>query len=153
MTTARPTCRGRRWTPRRTCATPGGNALLLRVSPAGEHRWARRCTPGGDVAPRLDGPVVGGSYTGELDLENDGTPERESDGDDWSEGFRAVLGGDVVVEQVFTVVGGDGDAVSGVRATADGCRRDATGSTRLGADCDGDGEIASDSMCHQLGDL
>ena len=86
-------------------------------------------------------------------FDDDGTPERASDGDDWSEGFLAVLDGDGVVEQVFTVVGGDGDAVSAVGATADGRKLYATGFTRLGADFDGDGEIESASMCHQLGDL
>ena len=129
------------------------NAFLLRVSPAGEHRWARRYTAGGHVAARHDGLVIGGRYTGELDLDDDGTPERESDEDDWSEGFVAVLDADGAVEQVFTVVGGDGDAVSAVGATADGRKLYATGFTRLGADFDGDGKIESASKCHQLGDL
>ena len=57
------------------------------------------------------------------------------------------------IQQVFTIVGGDSDAVLAVGATSDGTKLYATGYTRLGADFNADGEIESESMCHEHGDV
>lgn len=131
-----------------------GSTFLLRASPAGERRWARRYAAGGShVATYQDQILLGGTYTGVLDLDADGDPESTADPDEWQEGFMAVLDGAGNVQQVFTVVGGDADAVLAVGATSDGSKLYATGYTKLGADFDADGEIESESKCHQLGDV
>lgn len=131
-----------------------GNTFLLRASSAGERHWARRYAAGGShVATYQDKLLLGGSYSGVLDLDDDGTPERPADPDEWQEGFMALLDGTGNVQQVFTVVGGDSDAVLAVGATSDGSKLYATGYTRLGADFDADGKIESESKCHQLGDV
>jgi hypothetical protein len=131
-----------------------GNTFLLRASPAGERRWVRRYAAGGShVATYQDRLLLGGSYTGVLDLDEDGNPESMADPDDWQEGFIAVLDGTGDVRQVFTIVGGDADVVLAVGATSDGTKLYATGYTRLGADFDADGKIESASKCHQLGDV
>jgi len=130
------------------------NTFLLRASPSGERRWVRRYAAGGShIASYRDRLLLGGSYTGVLDLDGDGNPERPADPDEWQEGFIALLTGTGDVQQVFTVVGGDSDVVLAVGATSDGSKLYATGYTRLGADFDADGEIESASKCHQLGDV
>ena len=131
-----------------------GSSFLLRISSSGERRWARRYAAGAShVAAVNDRLLLGGSYTGVLDLDDDGTPESPADPDQWQEGFVALLDSNGDIEQVFTVVGGDSDVVLAVGATSDGSKFYATGYTRLGADFDADGEIESASMCHQLGDV
>ena len=131
-----------------------GNTFLLRTSPAGKQHWVRRYAAGGShIAAYQDQLLLGGSYTGVLDLDGDGVPESLADPDDRQEGFMALLDSTGNVQQVFTVVGGDADAVLAVGATSDGSKLYATGYTRLGADFDGDGEIESASKCHQLGDV
>ncbi len=131
-----------------------GSTFLLRASPAGERRWVRRYAAGGShVATYQDRILVGGSYTGVLDLDEDGNPESPADPDEWQEGFIALLDDTGDVQQVFTIVGGDSDVVLAVGATSDGSKLYATGYTRLGADFDADGKIESASKCHQLGDV
>jgi hypothetical protein len=130
------------------------STFLLRASPAGERRWVRRYAAGGShVAAFQDRLLLGGSYTGVLDLDADGNPESHADPDEWQEGFIALLDGAGDLQQVFTIVGGDADAVLAVGATSDGSKLYATGYTRLGADFDADGKIESESKCHQLGDV
>lgn len=131
-----------------------GSNFLLRISPAGERLWARRyAASGSHIAAYKDKLLLGGTYTGVLDLDDDGVAERQSDQDEWQEGFLAVLDANGNVEQAFTIVGGDSDAVLAVGATSDGSKLYATGYTKLGADFDADDDIESASMCHQLGDV
>lgn len=130
------------------------SSFLLRTSPDGERRWVRRYAAGGmHVAAFSDRLLLGGTYTGVLDLDEDGKPESPADPDEWQEGFVAVLDNTGDIQQVFTVVGGDSDAVLAVGATSNGTRLYATGYTKLGADFDADGSIESASLCHQLGDV
>lgn len=131
-----------------------GSTFVLRASPDGERRWVRRYAAGGShIAAFNDYLLLGGTYTGVLDLDEDDKPERLADPDEWQEGFIALLDGAGDVQQVFTVVGGDSDAVLAVGATGDGAKLYATGYTKLGADFDADGTIESASLCHQLGDV
>ena len=131
-----------------------GSTFLLRVSPGGERRWVRRyAAAGSHIATYQDQLLLGGTYTGVLDLDEDGNPESPADPDEWQEGFIALLDGSGNVQQVFTIVGGDSDVVYAVGATSDGSKLYATGYTRLGADFNADGRIESASKCHQLGDV
>lgn len=131
-----------------------GNSFLLRVSPSGELMWARRYMAGaGHVATAASRIAISGTYTGDLDLNDDGVFERRADPDDGLEGFVAILDERGEVQQTLTVVGGDSDVVNAAAFTADGRYLYFTGFTRLGADYDGDGKIESASVCHQLGDM
>lgn len=131
-----------------------GNSFLLRVDPDGGLIWARRyAAMAAHVAADATRIVVSGSYSGALDLDDDGVIEREADDDPQTEGFAAILDGDGGLRQVFTIVGPDGDVANAAGFSPDGSALYVTGYTKLGADFDGDGEIEAASACHQLGDL
>jgi hypothetical protein len=131
-----------------------GNAFLLRVTPAGERRWARLFVAAAShVAADATRIAISGTYTGPLDLDGDGREERAADPDRYLEGFVAILDGEGGVRHVFTIVGGDSDVASAAGFSPDGKKLYVTGYTKLGADFDGDGRIESASACHQLGDV
>jgi hypothetical protein len=131
-----------------------GNIFLLRVTPAGEQVWVRRYTAAAShVAANGSLIAMSGSYSEDFDLDDDGVVERASDGDDWLEGFTAVLDEQGRLQQVFTVVGMDGDVVNAAGFAPDGSTLYTTGYTRQGADFDGDGQVESSSICHHLGDI
>lgn len=133
---------------------PDANAFLLRIAPDGKQRWVRRFTAAvAHVSADATRIVVSGSYTGPLDFDDDGTPERYADNDEWLEGFAAILDYQGILKHVFTVVGGDSDVVSAAGFTPDGKKLYITGYTKLGADFSGDNIIESASACHQLGDV
>ena len=130
------------------------NAFLERLTPEGERLWARRYTAAvNHVAADESRIVLSGSYSGPLDLDDDGRPERQADPDEQVEGFAVVLDGEGEVRHVFTVVGEDSDVVRAAGFTPDGKQLYITGYTKLGADFDNDGEIEFGSKCHQLGDV
>jgi hypothetical protein len=130
------------------------NTFLLRVTPEGERRWARRYTAAAThAAADATRIVLSGSYNGPLDLEGDGMLERDADPDPQREGFAAILDGEGRVRHVFTIVGEDSDVANAAGFSPDGKRLYVTGYTKLGADYDGDGVIENASACHQLGDL
>jgi hypothetical protein len=131
-----------------------GNTFLLRVNPQGERIWVRRyMAAAAHVTAQGGRIVISGSYNGVLDIDDDGVAERQADPDDELEGFIAILDAEGVVQQVFTVVGGDSDVVAATGFSPDGKKLYATGYTKLGADFDGDGKVESASLCHQLGDV
>ncbi len=130
------------------------NGLLMRLSPAGELRWARRYASAiNDVASHGSRIVVTGTYTGALDFDDDGRIEREADPDEYYEGVIAILDANGSLRHTFTIVGEDSDVPYAAAFSPDGDRLYVTGYTKLGADFDGDGEIESESLCHQLGDV
>jgi len=130
------------------------NGLLIRLSPAGELRWARRYAASvKHVTSHGDRIVITGTYTGALDFDDDGEIEREADPDEYHEGVVAVLGADGALRHTFTIVGGDSDAANAAAFSDDGDRLYVTGYTKLGADFSGDAVIESESTCHQLGDV
>jgi len=130
------------------------NGLLMRLSPDGERRWARRYAASVN-AVATDGSriVVTGTYTGALDFDDDGEIERGPDQDEYHEGVIAILDADGNLRHTFTIVGEDSDAANVAAFTPDGKRLYVTGYTKLGADFSGDGVIESESACHQLGDV
>jgi sugar lactone lactonase YvrE len=97
--------------------------------------------------------AVSGSYSGPLDLDDDGSLERDADPDPQEEGFSAVLDDEGLLQHVFTIVGPDGDVANAAGFSPDGRKLYVTGYTKLGADFDADGVIEAASACHQLGDL
>ena len=131
-----------------------GSTFLIRVAPDGDRVWARRYAANAlHVAADAKRIVLSGSYTGALDLDDDGRPERAADPDRWLEGFSAILDGQGRVMHVFTIVGSNSDVANAAGFSPDGKKLYVTGYTRLGADFDDDDNIESASACHQLGDL
>jgi hypothetical protein len=130
------------------------NTYLMRVGPDGDRVWAKRFTaPARHVAVRDQRIVVSGAYSGALDVDDDGVPERASDGDDQREGFSIVLDDRGNVRQVLTVVGDHHDIVNAAGFSPDGRTLYLTGFTSLGADFDGDGKVEASSVCHKAGEL
>lgn len=129
------------------------NAFLARFSTDGKLIWARRYTTGGHIAADATRIVMSGMYSGPLDLDGDGEPERAGDNDEEYEGFSAILDGHGEIQHVFTIVGGDSDVAHAAGFTPDGEHLYVTGYTKLGADFNDDGQIESASQCHQLGDV
>jgi DNA-binding beta-propeller fold protein YncE len=130
------------------------NGLLMRLSPAGALRWARRYAASvNSVTSDGSRIVVTGTYTGALDFDDDGEIEREADQDEYHEGVIAILDANGDLLHTFTIVGEDSDAPNAAAFSTDGERLYVTGYTKLGADFSGDGAIESESLCHQLGDV
>ena len=130
------------------------NSFLLRVTPDGEQVWLRRYTASAShVAAAGSHIVMSGSYSNALDIDDDGIPERESDGDDQLEGFAAILDDEGQLQQVITVVGDYVDVVNAAGFSPDGNTLYLTGRTSIGADFDGDGEIEAASVCHKAGEV
>jgi hypothetical protein len=130
------------------------NIFLLRVSPDGERLWAKRYTsPARHVTARGDRIALSGAYSSVLDVDDDGVPERESDGDEEREGFTAILDADGELQQVITVVGDHNDIVNAAGFAPDGNTLYLTGYTSLGADFDGDDKIEAASVCHKAGEV
>lgn len=130
------------------------NIFLMRVTQDGERVWSQRYTaPARHVAANGSHILLSGAYSGVLDVDDDGIPERESDDDDQREGFSMILDERGEVRQVLTVVGDHQDIVNAAGFSPDGNTLYMTGFTSLGADFDGDGEIESASVCHKAGEL
>jgi hypothetical protein len=131
-----------------------GNSFLVRIAPDGKRIWARRyAAMATHVTADATRIVLSGSYTGPLDLNDDGVLERDADPDPQVEGFSAILDGDGLLRHVFTMGGPDGDVANAAGFSPDGKTLYVTGYTKLGADFDADGVIETASACHQLGDL
>jgi hypothetical protein len=130
------------------------NLYLLRVTPDGSVRWSRTYTASG-VSLSLRGKrlLVSGTYSNDLDFDNDGALERESDGDDRLEGFVAILDEQGNLEQLLTIVGEAADVVNAAGLSPDGKTLYMTGYTQLGADFDGDGVVEATSVCHLAGEV
>ena len=130
------------------------NTFLIQVTPAGEQVWIKRYTAlARHIVANGSHILLSGAYSGELDVDDDGILERESDGDDEREGFGIILDEQGEVKQVLTVVGDHHDIVNAAGFSPDGNMLYLTGFTSLGADFDGDGEIESASVCHKAGEL
>ncbi len=130
------------------------NIFLMRVNPDGEQVWSQRYTAQArHVAANGSHILLSGAYSGVLDVDDDGIPERESDDDDQREGFSMILDEQGEVQQVLTVVGDHQDIVNAAGFSPDGSTLYMTGFTSLGADFDGDGKIESASVCHKAGEL
>ena len=131
-----------------------GNTFLMQVTPDGERVWTKRYTaPARHVTANGRHILLSGAYSGALDVDDDGIPERESDDDDEREGFSMILNEQGDVQQVLTVVGEFHDIVNAAGFSPDGNTIYLTGFTSLGADFDGDGKIESASICHKAGEL
>lgn len=138
---------------RRLRHDPDVNSFLARFRPDGELAWVRRFAARvGHVSTHGKRIVMSGSYTGPFDLDDDGVLERADDGDDWAEGFAAILDEKGALRHVFTLAGLDGDEIKAAGFTPDGQRLYATGYVRLSADFDGDDVPEGAAACHQLGD-
>ena len=130
------------------------NLYLLRVTPAGDVRWNRTYTASGtNLSLRGARLLVSGTYSNDLDFDNDGVLERESDGDDRQEGFVAILDEHGELEQLLTIVGDAADVVNAAGLSPDGRRLYMTGYTQLGADFNGDGVVEASSVCHLAGEV
>lgn len=130
------------------------NIFLMQVTPDGEQVWIKRFTAAAThVAARGGRIVLSGTYSGMLDVDDDGIPERESDNDDQREGFSMILDEQGEVQQVLTVVGEFHDIVNAAGFAPDGNTLYLTGYTSLGADFDGDGKVEVASVCHKAGEL
>ncbi len=130
------------------------NIFLIRVNADGKRIWARRYTsPARHITTRGDRIALSGAYSSVLDVDDDGTPERGSDGDEEREGFTAILDGDGKLLQVLTVVGEHHDIVNAAGFSPDGKTLYLTGYTSLGADFDGDGKVEAASVCHKAGEV
>ena len=130
------------------------NTFLMQVAPDGEGVWTRRYTaPAGHIAASEHGILLSGTYSGDLDVDDDGIVEREADDDEFKEGFTMVLDERGDIRQVLPVVGRHRDIVNAAGFSPDGNTLYMTGSTSLGADFSGDGEIEAASMCHKAGEL
>jgi len=131
-----------------------GNVFLMQVTPDGERVWAKRFTsPARHVTARGGRIALSGAYSSVLDVDDDGVPERESDGDEEREGFTAILDADGELQQVITVVGDHNDIVNAAGFSPDGNTLYLTGYTSLGADFDGDDKIEAASVCHKAGEV
>jgi hypothetical protein len=130
------------------------NTFLMRVTPDGERVWTRRYTaPARHVVADNNRILLSGSYSGVLDVDDDGIPERAADDDRFREGFTMILDADGEIQQVLTVVGQHQDVVNAVGLSPDGNTLYMTGYTSLGADFNGDDEIETASVCHKAGEL
>jgi len=131
-----------------------GNIFLMQVTPDGERVWVKRYTsPARHVAARGNRIALSGAYSSVLDVDDDGVPERESDGDEEREGFTAILDANGELQQVLTVVGEHNDIVNAAGFSPDGKTIYLTGYTSLGADFDGDDKIEAASVCHKAGEV
>lgn len=130
------------------------NLYLLRVTSNGELRWSRTYTASGThLSVRGSRILVSGTYSNDLDFDNDGVLERESDGDDRKEGFVAILDEQGDLQQLVTIVGDAADVVNAAGLSLDGRSLYMTGYTQLGADFDGDGVVEASSVCHLAGEI
>lgn len=130
------------------------NLYLLRVTSAGDLLWNRTYTAsGGHLSLRGKRLLVSGTYSNDLDFDNDGVLERSSDGDDRQEGFVAILDEQGDLEQLLTIVGDAADTVNAAGLSPDGRTLYMTGYTQLGADFDGDGVVEASSVCHLAGEV
>ncbi len=130
------------------------NSFLIQVTPAGERVWTKRYTAlARHIVANGSHILLSGAYSGALDVDDDGIPERESDDDEEREGFSIILDEQGEVQQVLTVVGDHHDIVNAAGFSPDGNTLYLTGFTSLGADFDGDDEIESASLCHKAGEL
>lgn len=128
--------------------------FLLRVSAAGERGWTRTYTAAGTHLALQGGRLlISGTYSNDLDFDNDGVLERRSDGDDRLEGFVAILSQQGDLEQLLTIVGDAADVVNAAGLSPDGKSLYMTGYTQLGADFDGDGVVEASSVCHLAGEV
>lgn len=130
------------------------NLYLLRVTAAGDLLWHRTYTASGTHLA-LGGArvLVSGTYSNDLDFDNDGVLERKADGDDRKEGFVAILDEQGELEQLLTIVGDAADVVNAAGLSPDGRTLYMTGYTQLGADFDGDGVVEASSVCHLAGEV
>lgn len=130
------------------------NLYLLRVTAAGEVRWSTTYTASGTHLSLRGGRLlVSGTYSNDLDFDNDGVLERESDGDDRREGFVAILDEQGELQQLLTIVGDAADVANAAGLSPDGSMLYMTGYTQLGADFDGDGVVEASSVCHLAGEV
>jgi hypothetical protein len=130
------------------------NLFLLRVTPQGDPLWNRIYTAmGSHLSLRAGRLLVSGTYANDLDFDNDGVLERESDGDERPEGFVAVLNEQGELQQLLTIVGEAADVVNAAALSPDGRTLYMTGYTQLGADFNGDGVVEASSVCHLAGEL
>ena len=130
------------------------NTFLMQVTPDGERVWTRRYTvPARHIVAGEHGILLSGTYSGVLDVDDDGILEREADDDDFREGYTMLLDERGDIKQVLPVVGRHRDIVNAAGFSPDGNTLYMTGSTSLGADFNGDGEIEAASMCHKAGEL
>lgn len=130
------------------------NTFLMQVTPDGERVWTRRYTaPARHVVANDNLILLSGAYSGVLDVDDDGIPERESDDDEFREGFTMILDSEGEIQQVLTVVGQHQDVINAAGFAPDGNMLYLTGYTSLGADFTGDDEIESASVCHKAGEL
>ncbi len=75
--------------------------------------------------------VISGTYSNDLDLDDDGIFERSADPDEKLEGFSAILDNQGHVKHIFTMVGGNSDIANAAGFSPDGSRLYVTGYTRL----------------------
>ncbi len=130
------------------------NLYLLRVTAGGALAWSRIYTAAGTHLALQGGRLlISGTYSNDLDFDNDGVLERESDGDDRQEGFVAILDEQGQLEQLVTIVGEAADVVNAAGLSPDGRSLYMTGYTQLGADFDGDGVVEASSVCHLAGEV
>lgn len=130
------------------------NSFLMQVTPEGERVWTKRFTASArHIVANGSHILLSGAYSGALDVDDDGIPEREADNDDQREGFSIILDSRGEVQQVLTVVGDHHDIVNAAGFSPDGNTIYLTGFTSLGADFNGDDEIESASVCHKAGEL
>lgn len=130
------------------------NLHLLRVSPSGDLRWHKTYTASGShLSVRGERILISGTYSNDLDFDNDGMLERKSDGDERQEGFVAILNGQGELQQLLTIVGDAADVVNAAGLSPDGTTLYMTGYTQLGADFDGDGVVEATSVCHLAGEI
>ena len=130
------------------------NLFLLRVDPKGKWLWTKTYTASGThLSAQGSRILVSGTYGSDLDFDNDGVLERESDGDDRKEGFLAILNDRGELQQLLTVVGDAADVVNAASLSPDGRTLYTTGYTQLGADFDGDGKVEAASVCHLAGEI
>jgi hypothetical protein len=130
------------------------NLYLLRATPEGKPRWSKTYTASGThLSMRGARLLVSGTYSNDLDFDNDGVLERESDGDDRKEGFVAILDEQGELKQLLTIVGDAADVVNAAGLSPDGKMLYMTGYTQLGADFNGDGVVEASSVCHLAGEV
>ncbi len=130
------------------------NLFLLRVTDTGDLRWSKTYTAAGShLSLRGKQLLISGTYSNDLDFDNDGVLERQSDGDERPEGYVAVLDDNGELKQLLTIVGEAADVVNAAGLSPDGKTLYMTGYTQLGADFDGDGVVEASSVCHLAGEV